>query len=108
MIALGVGMAAMAVLAAGMLLEYYAERDRIERVRDIHDEIRISRLREDVSATHQDPGILLENRWGGDTQITGLIVICDGGAILTAPLNHSVPAGGAILINDMPDPGACT
>ena len=108
MIALGVGMAAMAVLAAGMLLEYYAERDRIERVRDIHDEIRISRLREDVSATHQNPGILLENRWGGDTQITGLIVICGGGAILTAPLNHSVPAGGAILINDMPDPGVCT
>ncbi|MCE2508313.1 MAG: hypothetical protein J4G04_03300 [Nitrosopumilaceae archaeon] len=108
MIALGVGMAAMAVLAAGMLLEYYAERDRIERVRDISDEVRAARLRESVSATHQHPGILLENRWGGDTQITGLIVICDGGAILSAPLNHSVPAGGSILISDMPDPGACT
>jgi len=107
-IALGVGMAAMAVLAAGMLLEYYAERDRIERVRDISDEIRAARLREDVSASYQDPGILLENRWGGDTHITGLIVICDGGAILRAPLHHSVPAGGSALIDDVPDPGACT
>ena len=108
MIALGVGMAAMAVLAAGMLLEYYAERDRIERVRDISDEIRAARLRESISASYQDPGILLENRWGGDTHITGFIVICDSGAILRAPLHHSVPAGGSALIDNVPDPGACT
>ena len=107
MIALGVGMAAMAVLTAGMLLEYYMERDRVERVRDISDEIRTARLREEISATYQNGSILLENRWGGHTTITGLVVLCDGGSILRAPFHHNLSAGGSALVHDIPVPGEC-
>ena len=108
MIALAVGMAAMAVLTAGMLIEHYMEQERIEKARNISDDIRAARIREDISARYEHPGILLENRWGGNTQITGVVVVCDTGMILRAPLYHNVSAGGTILIDDMPAMGACT
>ena len=101
-------MAAMAVLTAGMLIEYYMEQDRIERARNASDDIRTARVREEIHATYEHPGIRLENTWGGDTSITGIIVVCDSGAILRAPFLHHVPAGASILVQDVPDAGACT
>lgn len=106
-IALGVGMAAIAVLAVGMLLDYHSERDRVERARDAADEIRAARMREDISAMYENASIRVENSWGGDTRVTGLVVLCDGGDILRAPLNHTVPAGGSALIRNVSDPGPC-
>ena len=108
MIALAVGMAAMAVLTAGMLLEYYTQQEHTESIRYMSDETRGERMREEISATYEHDGILLENRWVGDTSITGVIIICDNGAILRAPLYDIIPAGGSALIPYVPDVGACT
>ena len=93
MIALAVGISAMAVLTAGILLDYTAERDLVERVRDGSDAIQTDRVREHLQAKYQDDSVRVRSLWGGQSTITGIVVVCGDGAILTASTSHTVGAG---------------
>lgn len=92
-IALAVGMGAMAVLAAGLLLEYISEFEETEQVRSASDAIQERRMREDIRVRFNHTGVQIESEWAGLTQITGIVVICDNGAIRSASLGHTVEAG---------------
>ena len=93
MIALAVGISAMAVLTAGILLDYTAERDLVERVRDGSDAIQTDRVREHLQAKYQDDSVRVRSLWGGQSTITGIVVVCGDGTILTASTGHTVGAG---------------
>lgn len=98
MIALAVGMGAMAVLAAGLLLEYISEYEETERVRSASDAIQERRMREDIGVRSNASGIQIESRWAGQTKIVGIVVICDGGAIRSASFEHTVEAGSSTYL----------
>lgn len=103
-IALAVGISAMAVLTAGILLDYTIERDRVERVRDGSDAIQADRVRERLEAKYDDDdAVTVRNLWGGDSALTGIVVVCDDGTILTGEANHTVGAGRTATIRMLPD-----
>lgn len=92
-IALAVGISAMAVLTAGILLDYTVERDRVERVRDDSDAVQAMRVHERLEAKYGDDVVTVRNLWGGDSTLTGIVVICDDGTILTGEADQVVGAG---------------
>lgn len=104
MIALGVGIAAMAVLIAGMLLEYAAEQDRINGLRDESTVIQTSRIREDLHAKFNKNNITIQNRWGDTSTITGIVVVCNDSSIRTKSYSGVIPIGktvDALIMNDI-------
>ena len=96
MIALGVGIASMALLISGMLIEYHSERDRIERLREDSNDVVSERLRESLSVTAYDNGTRIRNAWGGATTVTGIIVLCEDSSMQSAPYNVTVRAGRTV------------
>ena len=91
-------MGAMAVLAAGLLLEYVSEYEETERVRSASDAIQERRMREDIGVRANATGIRIESEWAGRTEIVGIVVICDDGAIRSASLEHTVEAGSSTYL----------
>ena len=98
-IALAIGIGAMTILAAGMILEYVAEMGRTEQVRSAADAIQERKHREDIRARFNGSGIDVESVWAGTTRITGIVVICDGGAVRTSSMDHVVPAGKSVHLD---------
>ena len=94
-IALAVGMGAMTVLAAGLLLEYVSEYEETERVRSASDAIQERRMREDIGVRANATGVQIESEWAGQTRIVGIVVVCDDGAIRSASFEHTVEAGSS-------------
>lgn len=86
----------MAILAAGLLLDYISEYEEIERVRAASDIIQEKRMREDIRITSNETGIQIDSAWAGQTRITGIVVICDDGAIRSASFEHTVEAGASV------------
>lgn len=92
-IALAVAIAAMAAIISGMFLDHWMQWDHSWRVREDADVVRSMRDREDIHATHRWGAISVESLWGHDTHITGIVVVCEGGAIRTGEADHTIPAG---------------
>lgn len=103
MIALAVGISAMAVLTAGILLDYTIERDRVERVREGSDAVQAERVHERLEAKYDDDSVRVRNLWGGQSTLTGIIVICDDGTILTGEADQTIGAGRTETIRIMDD-----
>lgn len=85
----------MAVLAAGLLLEYISEYEETQRVQAASDAIQERRMRESVHVRSNATGVHIESEWAGQTEITGIVVICDDGAIRSASIQHTIPAGSS-------------
>ena len=96
MIALGVGIAAMAVLIAGILLEYTIEQDRIGHIRDESIDTQTARIREDIHAKFNDTGITIQNRWSDTSTITAIVIVCDNNTIRSSSYTDTVPVGQTI------------
>ena len=101
MIAVAIGTVIIGVIIMGMFIAYNDDRDRIAQQRETSTEIQGDRIREDVGATLELTGDLnVTNDWGEATQVTGLMVRCDDGRVITADENVRIPTTGGLVRND--------
>ena len=101
MIAVAVGVVVIGVLIMGMFVMYNDERDRIAQNRETSTEIQGDRIREDVDATlGLDGNINFTNDWGAATQVTGIMVRCDDGRVITSDEDVRIPSTGGVISNE--------
>ena len=97
-IAVAIGTVVICILIMGMLIMYSDERDRIAQQRETSTEIQGDRIREDVGATLELTGDNnVTNEWGEATQVTGPMVRCDDGRVITADEDVSIPTTGSVI-----------
>ncbi|ABK77324.1 hypothetical protein CENSYa_0691 [Cenarchaeum symbiosum A] len=83
MIIVAVGITAMAIVILGTFVAYNADRDRVHQVQEASNRIVNERIKEDVEAGLDGKNLTIRDRWGGTSEITGLLVQCDDGRLLT-------------------------
>ena len=98
MIAVAIGIVVIGILMMGMFIMYNDERDRIAQQRETSTEIQGDRIREDVGARLELTGdVNVTNDWGEATQVTGLMVRCDDGRVITADEDVRIPTTGGLI-----------
>lgn len=98
MLAVAIGTVIIGVIIMGMFITYNSERDRIAQQREESTEIQGDRIREDVGATLELTGhVNVTNDWGQATQVTGLMVRCDDGRVITADEDVRIPTTGGLI-----------
>lgn len=106
MIAVAIGVVIIGIIIMGMFIAYNDDRDRIAQKREASTETQGDRIREDVDAMlGLDGNINFTNDWGEATQVTGVMVRCDDGRVITADEDVRIPSTGGMISNatDMDD-----
>lgn len=89
-IALVVGIPTMAISTAGILLDHTIEQDRVQRVRDDSDSAQAMRVHKRLEAKYEDDIVTIRNRWDDNNTLTGIVIVCDVGTILTGEANRTI------------------
>lgn len=98
MIAIAIGTVVVGLLIMGMFIAYSDDRDRIEQSRGESTEIQGDRIREDVGGElYLNRTMRLTNEWGAATAVTGVMVRCDDGRVITADADIDIPTTGGVI-----------
>lgn len=88
----------MAILTAGILLDYTIERDRVQRVWDYFDAMRAMRMHEHLEAKYDDDVVTIRNLWDDNSTLTGIVIVYDVETILTGEANRTIGSDGRRLL----------
>ena len=98
MIVLAIAAVVVIFLSLATAAMYFAERDNIAQKQERSAATQGDRVKEDLElgyftlngSTH----LHVENLWGHDSTITGLMVVCDNGTVHTERLGYDIPFSG--------------
>lgn len=80
----------MAILTAGILLDYTIERDRVQRVWDDFDAMQAMRVHEHLEAKYDDDVVTIRNLWDDDSTLTEIVVGYNVKTILAGEANRTI------------------